>query len=182
MFLNFAFRIIFSVFQKNWVSGYSWSTLLWYQCYYPHWSRDALSPVCGIFHTLFSFKRMTADLTILPLFFNLILLYSRTISRRLFFDTTVFITLIFFCLSVMSCSLSIKNFIWSFICWRMCFNSSTSICSPIISFFHVFLLQQHQPVSCSFIIGMSVFATISIMSDFIYRLGYLKQPLLTYDC
>ena len=27
-----------------------WSTLLWHRCYYPHRSRDALSPVCGIFH------------------------------------------------------------------------------------------------------------------------------------
>ena len=26
-----------------------WSTLLWHPCYYPHRSRDALSPVCGIF-------------------------------------------------------------------------------------------------------------------------------------
>ena len=41
--------MIFSVFQKNWVFGYSWSPLLWYRCYYPHRSRDALSPVCGIF-------------------------------------------------------------------------------------------------------------------------------------
>ena len=39
----------FSVFQKNQVFGYSWSTLLWHRCYYPHRSRDALSPVCGIF-------------------------------------------------------------------------------------------------------------------------------------
>ena len=39
----------FSVCQKNWVLGYSWSTLLWYWCYYPHRSRAALSPVCGIF-------------------------------------------------------------------------------------------------------------------------------------
>ena len=31
------------------VLGYSWSTLLWHLCYYPHRSRDALSPVCGIF-------------------------------------------------------------------------------------------------------------------------------------
>ena len=22
---------------------------LWYRCYYPYWSRDALCPVCGIF-------------------------------------------------------------------------------------------------------------------------------------
>ena len=22
----------------------------WYRCYYPHWSRDALSPGCGIFY------------------------------------------------------------------------------------------------------------------------------------
>ena len=41
--------MIFSVFQKIWVFGYSWSTLLWYRCYYPHRSRVALSPVCGIF-------------------------------------------------------------------------------------------------------------------------------------
>ena len=41
--------MIFSVFQKNRVFGYSWSTLLWHRCYYPHQSRDALSPVCGIF-------------------------------------------------------------------------------------------------------------------------------------
>ena len=26
-----------------------WSTLLWHRCYYPHRSREALSPVCGIF-------------------------------------------------------------------------------------------------------------------------------------
>ena len=29
-----------------------WSTLLWHRCYYPHWSRDALSSVCGIFFKL----------------------------------------------------------------------------------------------------------------------------------
>ena len=44
--------MIFSVFQKKLVFGYSWSTLLWYWCYYPHRSRDALSPVCGIFHNV----------------------------------------------------------------------------------------------------------------------------------
>ena len=41
--------MIFFVGQKNCVLGYSWSTLLWYRCYYPHRSRDALSPLCGIF-------------------------------------------------------------------------------------------------------------------------------------
>jgi hypothetical protein len=41
--------MIFSVFQKNRVLGYSWSTLIWHRCYYWHRSRDALSPVCGIF-------------------------------------------------------------------------------------------------------------------------------------
>ena len=25
------------------------SRIFWYQCYFPHWSRDALSPVCEIF-------------------------------------------------------------------------------------------------------------------------------------
>ena len=43
------FLMIFLVFQKIMVFGYSWSTLLGYRCYYPHRSRDALSPVCGIF-------------------------------------------------------------------------------------------------------------------------------------
>ena len=28
---------------------YSWSTLLWYRCYYPHRSRDLMSPIWGIF-------------------------------------------------------------------------------------------------------------------------------------
>ena len=46
--------MIFSVFQKKLVLGYSCSTLLWYWCYYPHRSRDALSPVCGIFLLLFN--------------------------------------------------------------------------------------------------------------------------------
>ena len=41
--------MIFSVFQKILVFWYFWSTLLWYWCYYPHWSGDALSPLCGIF-------------------------------------------------------------------------------------------------------------------------------------
>ena len=43
------FGWFFSVFQMNRVLGNSWSTLLWYRCYYPNWSQDALSPVCGIF-------------------------------------------------------------------------------------------------------------------------------------
>ena len=25
------------------------SRIFWYRCYYPHWSRDAFSPICGIF-------------------------------------------------------------------------------------------------------------------------------------
>ena len=28
---------------------YSWSILLWHRSYYPHWSRDSMSPVCRIF-------------------------------------------------------------------------------------------------------------------------------------
>ena len=42
--------MILSVFPKNNFFGYSWSTPPWYRCYYPHRSRDALSPVCGIFY------------------------------------------------------------------------------------------------------------------------------------
>ena len=41
--------MIFFSFSKNQVLGFSWSTLLWYRCYYPQRSRDALCPVCGIF-------------------------------------------------------------------------------------------------------------------------------------
>ena len=44
--------MIFSLFKKNLVLGYSWSTLLWHRCYYPYRSGDALSPVCGIFFYL----------------------------------------------------------------------------------------------------------------------------------
>ena len=53
--------MIFSVFNKNLVFGYSWSTLLWYQCYYPHRSRDALSPACGIFSTHVSAQNVQAE-------------------------------------------------------------------------------------------------------------------------
>ena len=31
---------------------FSWSTLLWYRCYYSHRSRDSMSPVCGIFFSI----------------------------------------------------------------------------------------------------------------------------------
>ena len=48
-FLSFCVLDDFFLFKKNRVLGYSWSTLLWHRCYYPHRSRDALSPVCGIF-------------------------------------------------------------------------------------------------------------------------------------
>ena len=51
------FGWFFFVFQNIWVFVYSWSTLLWYRCYYPHRSRDALSPVCGIFSQLFEVAR-----------------------------------------------------------------------------------------------------------------------------
>ena len=44
------FWMIFSVFQKNPVLWYSWSTLLWHQCYYR--LRDSVSPVCGFFHSM----------------------------------------------------------------------------------------------------------------------------------
>ena len=46
-FLRFYNFFRFSKKSRLW--GYSWSTLLWYRCYYPHRSRDAFSPVCGIF-------------------------------------------------------------------------------------------------------------------------------------
>ena len=54
MFLSFCVLDDFFRFsKKNLFFGYSWCTLLWYRCYYPHWSRDALSPVCGIFYQIF---------------------------------------------------------------------------------------------------------------------------------
>ena len=43
--------------RKNWILGYSLSTLLWYRCYNPHRSRDALSPVCRIFFNNIYFWR-----------------------------------------------------------------------------------------------------------------------------
>ena len=49
VFLSFCVLDEFFRFSKCLVFGYYWSTLLWYRCYSPHWLRDALSPVCGIF-------------------------------------------------------------------------------------------------------------------------------------
>jgi hypothetical protein len=46
-FLSFCVLDNFFHFSKKMGFWYSWSTLLWYRCYYPHRSRDALSP--GIF-------------------------------------------------------------------------------------------------------------------------------------
>ena len=71
--------MIFSVFQKKLVWGYSWSTLLWHRCYYPHRSRDALSPVCGIFSTRESTLRLTGwslSYTINNLWFNIIFFFT----------------------------------------------------------------------------------------------------------
>ena len=42
----------FFCLKKKKVFWYSWSTLPWYLCYYPHRSRDALSLICGIFFSL----------------------------------------------------------------------------------------------------------------------------------
>ena len=47
------FGSFFPFKKKTWVFGYSWSILPWYWCYYPHRSRGALSPVCGIFCVVF---------------------------------------------------------------------------------------------------------------------------------
>ena len=71
--------MIFSVFQKNCFFGYSWSTLLGYRCYYPHRSRDALSPVCGIF----SHKYLMFSQTKLPephIFYSGMYAVSKTFS------------------------------------------------------------------------------------------------------
>ena len=58
--------MIFSVFQKKLVFGYSWSTLLLYRCYYPHRSRDALSPICGIFLLLLGQLLLKAQFYLVP--------------------------------------------------------------------------------------------------------------------
>ena len=49
MFLSFCVLDDFFRFSTKLGFGYFWSTLLWYQCYYPHRSRDALYPICKIF-------------------------------------------------------------------------------------------------------------------------------------
>ena len=43
------------------VLGYSWSTLLWHRCYYPHRLRDSVFPVCRIFFLWF--KNLAASIT-----------------------------------------------------------------------------------------------------------------------
>ena len=50
-----------------------WSTLLWHRCYYPHRSRDALSPVCGIFPIILNlayFAPLNGASRIFPVNFN----------------------------------------------------------------------------------------------------------------
>ena len=47
LFESLQFRWFFRI-SKKMGFVYSWSTLLWYQCYYRHWSRDALSLVFKI--------------------------------------------------------------------------------------------------------------------------------------
>ena len=82
--------MIFSIFQKNRVLGYSWSTLLWHRCYYPHRSRDALSPVCGIFNYSLCFRRMGGGLKICNVFIfrliniNILLLFLFFFKIRLY--------------------------------------------------------------------------------------------------
>ena len=46
--LDYFFLFIYFFFL---VFVYSCSTLLWYWCYHLHWSRDLMSPICGIFFT-----------------------------------------------------------------------------------------------------------------------------------
>ena len=45
-------------FKKKWVFGYSWSTLLWYRCYYQHRLTVSLPPLpeigCPIFLEIWS--------------------------------------------------------------------------------------------------------------------------------
>ena len=47
--LSFSVLKYFFGFDFFLVFVYFWSTLLWYWCYYPHRSRDSMSPVRGIF-------------------------------------------------------------------------------------------------------------------------------------
>ena len=81
--------MIFSVFEKNQVLGYSWSTLLWHQCYYPHRSRDALSPVCGIFSKYLHCKQIIKFLFNL-VFFLLLLARLYIIGK---YDVSAFLIL-----------------------------------------------------------------------------------------
>ena len=66
-FWVFPFWIIFFCFYLFFGFVYSWSTLLWYRCYYPHRSRDSVSPVYGIFSKLiFSLYLWTWFVTFYP--------------------------------------------------------------------------------------------------------------------
>jgi hypothetical protein len=49
----------FFCFYFFFVFVYSWSTLLWHRCYYPHRSRDSMSLVCRIFLTLSTHRGVT---------------------------------------------------------------------------------------------------------------------------
>ena len=74
------------------------STLLCHRCYYPHRSRDALSPVCGIFlWQLFSILTMSFFLAFFAISFELVCCTESVqqkndwlVTKRLFL--TVFVT------------------------------------------------------------------------------------------
>ena len=72
-----------------------WSTLLWHRCNYPHRSRDSVSPVCGIFLSVFLIiKFYLLPCFILPLFpFCHIILILKNISHIFSFSHYTYWTL-----------------------------------------------------------------------------------------
>ena len=49
--------------------------LFWYQCYYPHTSRDSVSPICRIFNVLFIFLIFLIDVLLMMALFSVCLLW-----------------------------------------------------------------------------------------------------------
>ena len=68
--------------------GYSWSTLLWNRCYYPQRSRDALSPVCGIFS---SFQKHQPSGPMLSISWNFRMCVCLSVCSLLRYCLTVFL-------------------------------------------------------------------------------------------
>ena len=55
-------RFLIKPLKKSWVNFHWIGVFNWYWCFFPHWSRDSVSPVCGIFFLQIFFTQFRENL------------------------------------------------------------------------------------------------------------------------